>query len=77
RPQVGGDLNAGADIPGGSSETFGHRRERFLVRFVVRGLEQRVDEVERLLERARRVVSDERGLERRLQFVCDERREVL
>ena len=51
--------------------------ERRLPRFALRGLEQRIDEVERVLDGRRRVVGDERGLERGLQLVRDERREVL
>src|SRR5579862_248336 len=51
--------------------------ERPLRRLVQRGLQQSVYQAERVFDRTRRTVGDERGQERGLQLVRDKRREVL
>ena len=77
RGRVRRDLDLDAEILDGLREALRHRGERLLTWLAPRGLEQRIDEQDRVLDRPGRVVGGERGLERGLQLVRDERREVL
>jgi hypothetical protein len=43
----------------------------------VSGLEQRLDDIQRILDVQRGIVGEQRRVERALQLVSDERREVL
>jgi hypothetical protein len=66
----------GPEIPEHLIEADGRRGVRPLAR-IAGGFDQRVDELERALERTRRIVGEERRLKRGLEFVRDERCEVL
>jgi len=76
--ELGDDLGGDrAQVAERLVETLGGSRPALVGGLGMRGLQDRVDELERELDPGRGIVEQERRVERRLELVCDERREVL